>query len=98
MPDARQFLCRSHGKGAPPGAFGECVECAKHVWCAPGAIAGAVGELDDDTGRDKRVDVSAGVAGGDPEFALKREGVEDRLPDKEIRDAVNGRVAARGDL
>jgi hypothetical protein len=65
-------VCRSRSEGASSGAFGECVQCAKHLWCAPGAVAGAVGELDDDTGRHERVDVSAGVAGGDAEFTLKR--------------------------
>lgn len=66
--------------------------------CAPGAVTGAVGELDDHACLDQRVDVSAGVAGGDSEFALKRQGVEHGLSDKEIRDAVNGGVPACRDL
>jgi 2-polyprenyl-6-methoxyphenol hydroxylase-like FAD-dependent oxidoreductase len=35
-------VCRSRSEGASSGAFGECVQCAKHLWCARGAVAGAV--------------------------------------------------------
>ena len=91
-------MCRSRGEGASSGAFGECVECAKDFGCAPGAVSSAVGELDDDTGRHERVDISAGVARGHPEFALKRHRVEHWLSHQQIRDAVNGRVTACLDL
>jgi hypothetical protein len=38
------------------GPFGESIEGAQHFRCAPGAVAGAVSELDDHAGLDKGTD------------------------------------------
>jgi hypothetical protein len=70
-------LCRLVAKGPPPGALGEGVNRAQDFRCAPSAVAGAVGELDDHASLNKGVDVSAGVAGGDAGFTLQSQCVED---------------------
>jgi hypothetical protein len=84
----------SGGKSAPPGPFRECVERTENLGRAPGAVAGAVGELGDDPGFGERVYVTACVAGRYAQFALEELRVDHWTFQQQVRDPVNGGVAA----
>jgi hypothetical protein len=61
---------------------------------APGAVAGAVCELGDDPGFGERVHLTACVAGRYAQFALEELRVDHWTFQQQVRDPVNGGVAA----
>src|SRR6516165_8271179 len=87
-----------NGWSTSSGAYGECVERALDLGRAPGSVAGAIGELDDDPSVCEGVDVSACIPGRDAQFTLEHLRVEHRLFDQQVRNPVNCRVAAGSDL
>ena len=95
----RQIRSWGHrGKSAPPRPFRECVERSQNLGGAPGTVAGAVGELGDDAGIGEWVHVAACVARRYAQLALEQLRVDHGAFWQQVRDQLDGGVAAGGTI